>query len=447
MTLPGDLTAHLAPTGGAATDDTKVVGWTSAPQLTVQKNDVGSSSLGVHRLNAQRGSIDYAHRVQFRYNNEDLWLSRWIEGINDTQVSPNNEAGETLSVTARGILAELDTVCVVQEGGIGHLPFHPSRFFDYRSKYLNRTGWTSPIFPPWPPDTGVAGLYGVHWPPNGFPAPFAGWVWGVGATPDSGVGHMPVGDNYGALAFDLPAGTKIIIDQWAACDDYFELAWDNVPILQGDALPAVSWEDPYRTVRYGTGGPGHLLTWKVTNNDWQWPGNVGNIAGLLFACFVLTDVNQGTITYDNLIFESGPNPNPADETHPIPDQSIWLPYPASAPGFTPGHVMDILLTEAQARGCLPDWEWTFTPTADSNGTPWDITVPYELKWGQKYLDVLQSLAQDDCDVMMSPGSPPTLNMFVKGSVTSSSGITLQGRHQTSDPDVNNLKSYQYQGQG
>lgn len=58
---------------------------------------------------------------------------------------------------------------------------------------------------------------------------------------------------------------------------------------------------------------------------------------------------------------------------------------------TAGKIMRLLLTAAQARGCLAGVTWTFTDTHDSNGQPWARTASVRFSPGQHYAAVLGTL--------------------------------------------------------
>lgn len=58
---------------------------------------------------------------------------------------------------------------------------------------------------------------------------------------------------------------------------------------------------------------------------------------------------------------------------------------------TAGKVMRLLLTAAQARGCLAGVTWTFTDTLDSNGVPWIRNASMKFSPQQHYAAVLGTL--------------------------------------------------------
>jgi hypothetical protein len=49
------------------------------------------------------------------------------------------------------------------------------------------------------------------------------------------------------------------------------------------------------------------------------------------------------------------------------------------PGVTAGLILDTALTEAQARGMLPNITWTFTDALDSNGSAWTQLISHEFR--------------------------------------------------------------------
>lgn len=426
----------------------------STPTGRIQANDVGSMTVQVGRAQEAAVALGYRSRLRMMYRGTPAILTRHLEGINDTVIGQGDRTAKVLQLTARGVGAELEESCVEPEGGMTLKPFYPTRYLDWRSADLDRSGWTPTVFPLWPPDSGVVGIYGRQYPPNGFPAPFAGWTWSE--AEDDTYHQQPVGHVYGAKSFFLT--DEVITDLWAAADDTFEMALNGKPWLKGDDFPNGSWELPY--ARRGTVSGGYcLLTWHAQNYDLGWANNELNIAGLVYAMFHLDATNTGTISYANLLFESGPNPNPLlsdsfPDAPPLPDGAVWLGYPDNPPGFTPGHVMVLLLREAQARGELTDWVFSFDAINDSAGNAWSGTAPYAFEVGSTtYLDVVKQLIQDDVDVVWGPDMPPTMHMFNKGTVPSSiehpnypapGALALTGAQLSSTP---NLSSWVFDGQG
>lgn len=443
MTIPRPLTVRVAETGATEPPgpDAELTGWTEPPECLITTDETGSGRVGLPREHPKVAALDVAKRLQYRYGDVEVMLTRWIETIDDTLVGDGDDRARTVAYTARGIMAELDEVVVMPEAGVGALPFARSRYCDWRSRYLDRSGWTSTVFPAYddPEGQGVVGLYGRHWPPNGWPAPFAGWSY---RAFESGTDQHPVGRCYGALRRPLPAVDRLITSTWMAADDGAKLAWNNNLWVVGDEPPQASWDLPYRRVGWvsgggdsddglvGTAGGDLLLTWEHTNNDWKWAANAGNVAALAYGCWRVDSIDGSeAINYDNLLFQSGRMPNPSAPESPLPDGAIWSPLLTSPPGFTPGLLFDVLLSEAQTARFLLDWSWSFTPTLTSLGTPWDVEVPYELTVGETYLQVLQRVVQDDATAYPGPAAPPTLHLVNKGELTRSTASYLRGiRH-------------------
>lgn len=442
---PAQLTVRHVATGDPAPGpDATIEGWRTPPECLITTDDVGSARLAIPRDHPKVPALDVTTRLQYRYGDVEVFLSRWLEAIDDTLLGPGDDRARDISYQVRGIMAELDDVVVQPESGVGKLPFFKTRYCDWRSTYIDRSSWTPTVFPAYddPAGQGVVGLYGRHWPPNGWPAPFAGWSY---REYESGSSQHPVGTCYGALLVDLPAVDRFIADLWMASDDAAEFSWNTTPWLIGDEAPQSSWELPYRRVGWASGNQTVLVTWRHTNNDWKWPSNALNVAAIAFGCWRLDSVTSAPeISYDNLIFQSGRMPNALDPDSPLPDGAYWSPLLDQPPGFTPGLLWHVLLSEAQLAGFLPDWTWTFSPTLTSLGTPWAVETPYELAVGETYLQVLQRTVQDDATAYPNPGMPPTFNLVNKGELIGATPVAvLRGRrHAATDDDVN-LKRLRY----
>jgi hypothetical protein len=78
-------------------------------------------------------------------------------------------------------------------------------------------------------------------------------------------------------------------------------------------------------------------------------------------------------------------------------------------GESPGGIMEILLTAAQARGWSPTFAWSFTAGQDSSGAAWTQGFTNAFSAGTDLMSLLTSLAQGGlCDFNMSG---TTLNMY------------------------------------
>lgn len=73
---------------------------------------------------------------------------------------------------------------------------------------------------------------------------------------------------------------------------------------------------------------------------------------------------------------------PADFAHPKPRQ---------ATNETVGHTLNVLFTEAQARGAMTGMTWAFGDTLDSAGSAWTLTHTRTIQIGATYLDLMRAL--------------------------------------------------------
>lgn len=93
-------------------------------------------------------------------------------------------------------------------------------------------------------------------------------------------------------------------------------------------------------------------------------------------------------------------------------------------GVTHGYVATRALAEAQARGCLPGVTLTFSDTLDTNGDPWDETMPMVSFRPEQFGDIMRQCCQY-FETFMQVG--PALNVYV----TNDPGLDL-----TATVDVN-----------
>jgi hypothetical protein len=79
-------------------------------------------------------------------------------------------------------------------------------------------------------------------------------------------------------------------------------------------------------------------------------------------------------------------------------------YPETLPGFTAGHIIRLLLEQAQADGELLGWTLLFDDINDANGNPWPVGQQITLPMGLDLLSVLRQLATTHIDFRMDQAS-------------------------------------------
>ncbi|SEU46633.1 hypothetical protein [Nonomuraea wenchangensis] len=120
-------------------------------------------------------------------------------------------------------------------------------------------------------------------------------------------------------------------------------------------------------------------------------------------------------------------------------------YGSPTPNATAGFIMNSLLTEAQARGALFNFGWTFTGTTDSATTTWSQTFGLGIPLGTDVLSVLLTLVDAGLiDIRMT--GPRTLSAWRPGTAIFRNLTTVPapvelaaGRDIRAAPDVGTLE--------
>ncbi|MEV1003396.1 hypothetical protein [Nonomuraea sp. NPDC050202] len=120
-------------------------------------------------------------------------------------------------------------------------------------------------------------------------------------------------------------------------------------------------------------------------------------------------------------------------------------YGSPTPNATAGFIMNSLLTEAQARGALAGFAWTFTGSLDTAGLTWNQTFGLGVPLGTDVLAVLLTLVEAGLiDIRMT--GPRTLSAWRPGTAIFRDLTTLTtpvelaaGRDVRAAPDVGTLE--------
>lgn len=120
-------------------------------------------------------------------------------------------------------------------------------------------------------------------------------------------------------------------------------------------------------------------------------------------------------------------------------------YGSPAPNATAGFIMNSLLTEAQARGALSGFSWTFTGSLDTAGLSWNQTLSLGVPLGTDVLSVMLTLLDAGLiDIRMT--GPRTLSAWRPGTAifrnltTTPTPVELAGgRDISAAPDVGTLE--------
>lgn len=317
-------------------------------------------------------------------------------------------SGETL----RGRLAKgrvLPWLPVASEGVTGARPITRRRVFNAAAPTIDLTSWTAPFIQ----DRSTS----TYARPRGWPSPYAQWLWGQADTETH-----PAGWCWFRRTFTLTVDAIVVF--LVTADDVF------VDYLQAAELqreepdyPAQVWYDPYRSAVSLAAGTYHY-TVAARNDAADGPGAmmaeawISGADGLDTMLFMSGLADEGLFggDYDFLYGEGS---------------EAWecLAYPEigdAGYGHTVGTIMDTLLTEAQARGELPELTWDFTDSLDSDGVAWADLIP-EIDFDATgtladAVDKLEDLGY--CDVQVSHSGGLELRLFNGGTRGSTQAITI-----------------------
>lgn len=289
-----------------------------------------------------------------------------------TIVSSGERSELTYTIAGSGLKQLFDDARVEAAGGTQQLS-SDKRYFNFASEqgtWYKPADWINPI-PYGKYNTGMIwGAYPEKWPDIGKNA-----FW-VGPLPYSA--SMPAGVWYARHEFNVATAGQYAI--YSAVDNEFDLYVDgaHVGATQGNG----GWQTAARVELDLTVGP-HTIGYSVYNSE-------GPTAILMVTAKVAEDNSETLIT------QSG--------------SGTWkvLPYPAKAPGWSPGEVMGDLLDEAADRGVLFPLMMTrtFTDTVDSAGVPWpaDTFIDWSFAVGESMLSVLNKMEEATVDVWVNPAT-------------------------------------------
>ena len=108
----------------------------------------------------------------------------------------------------------------------------------------------------------------------------------------------------------------------------------------------------------------------------------------------------GHLTLSLMTLDADGNP----DTVLLRSDGDWkaLGYPASPPGMTRGEILDVCLTEAQARGELAGFTWDFTGALDSTGAADTEELEVAFQHGANLAQVAGELAELGYEVAVTP---------------------------------------------
>ncbi|QGJ96474.1 minor tail protein [Arthrobacter phage BeatusComedenti] len=231
-----------------------------------------------------------------------------------------------------------------------------------------------------------AGL--AEWPLN----VTAKWIWNSSLT------NAPSGDAYIRHEFTLGSAKKVKI--FASADDIAAILIDGARVLSITEYGA--WKKVY-TAELDLSAGNHVFAARVKN--------IGVAkAGLAYAVMDVSSdpADDDALTNSMRIISSGTG-------------GAINAYPATAPGWNVGQIVNQLLDEAAGRGVatLGSLTRTFTNSVDSNGVPWPRAYDMVFSLGDSYSNVFTQLSDAYVDVWISGKS---INMALTRGVDRSVAI-------------------------
>lgn len=335
-----------------------------------------------------------------------------------------NDADKTVTVSGKGLRGYLDRARVLpwlpvaSDGVADQRPITRRRLFNPASPTQDLTAWTTPIV--------QARTETQPARPRGWPSNDAKWLWGITESDD-----MAAGDCWFVRDFTLEIDSTCVF--LVTADDKF------VDFLEGAELQReepkyptqTSW-DPFRSPMQLKAGT-YRYSVKGTNET-----NVP-LFEMAKAAIMAEGWRTSSAGMTTRIFMSG-LPVEGEEEYDA-QYGTWkcLSYPEigdAGYGHTPGEIMDVLLTEAQARSEIPDLTWDFTGTLDSNGDAWADRIP-EIDFDATGTvgDAISKLEDSGyCDVEVTNTGGLELRLFNKGARGTIQPITISAA-------AGNLKSH------
>lgn len=236
-------------------------------------------------------------------------------------------------------------------------PISLDRVWNWASPPLNLSGWSSTTYlhdRSWLPETPE---WPEAWPVAGS---FAGWIFSRADDTD-----QPVGMSIFRRSFTLASPQTVVF--YVSADNTFEL-WADGTLVEREPNKRpdkAGFEQTWRYVVEFSAGTHHVGV-GVTN----WPGQSGtNPAAFLFAAFEVDDWELGDVLFTSATSMGW----------------VCRDYPDPTPGFTAPQILQMLLSEAQARGALAGWSISVHGSHDQ-------LEEFVCRVGTDYLEVIDKLS-------------------------------------------------------
>lgn len=313
-----------------------------------------------------------------------------ITGLEPKLVDSGEFAGRNTVVKGKGFLSSASDAVVLPHGGLKSTS-PDTRSFNFaspRGSWINLGTWRQPHViakrgakgNPW-------GTAPAEWPDF----PTASWIWGQPYK------YIP---NEGAPGSPQPPRGPISPDNSGFC--YFRR--DFTTSVKGKYSFFVAADDIYEVYVNGqllaTAKPGHENWTKTQRVDFELDAGPQVIG-------VKVHNTSGSGGFIGALAEVGESDQKKKaKLLAVTGATTWrvLPFPASNPGWTPGEIMNQLISEARTRGVrwAKNLKLGYTNTTDSNGEAWNRDVDYTFNVGENYLSVINKLTEASCDVWVDP---------------------------------------------
>jgi hypothetical protein len=312
-----------------------------------------------------------------------------VEKPKKVTLSEQEGDGKTTTIVGRSILSDFERATVKPHGVGPYLPDHNDRRFDWTSPELDVSAWTAGQPRAEVGDRSTDIPHNRAGNPQNFPYPHA---LEMAPNADPGTGHAdPDGVWYAHYTY-----TNSVDQIWApyaTADDLIQVAVDGVEVL--------TYTEPLGDATRGTFGrllhiPAGTHTIRVRVENLPRPSNPLNCSMFALA------VSDNNGTSEQWLFTTA--------------SSGWkcLTYGEAEPGFTPGHVLKILIDECQAMDQVADWTYSFTATHDSNGNPWPTTGKHVFPVGSDLLSVLYRMRDEGWIDFSTSVDGLVLHAFIQG---------------------------------
>lgn len=359
-------------------------------------NGVGSWSLEVPVGHADEAELTDGRIVRLLLDGTSRFAGR-IETRRKVAADPaKRRSGKIVTVGGRGLLSFLDLAIIYPELGLNTIS-PETRFFNFSSADYDGSWWAPVSLLAEQGDT--AGTNPKAGFPEEWPDPLAWWVWdSTGFTPPTAVGDVYFRFAGSTVSYDTDARVFI------TADDGFEVYMDGNR-LAAETAAGLWGKTRYFDVRLSAG----IHCWAIKGTNIARPNPLTNGAAVVFA---VAELLGGGSTLGPPIIRT---------------DWYWdlLAYPAAPPGMTPGKILDVLLSEAQARGTLTPLSWDFDETFDSDGIAWPTEIDVSFPVGTNYLDVVRHLVDEHAlDIAFDPVTM-TLHAYVDRGGANASAVILE----------------------